>query len=124
MRSLWLIDIDIKKRYKDGDDWVYAKGKKAEIDLIKELYEKCKYLANLNQNQAEQLEVLDKWEAYRSAELELDRVRSAFGEMTKHFARFEDAKRLKEDAMRQLSNAEQYMHEIAEQIAKGEEDKK
>ena len=121
MRLLWLIENEIEKRYKDGDDWVYAKGKKAEIELIKELFEKCKHLSNLNHKQAEQLEVLDPWEAYRNAELELDRVRCAFMQMNENFARFEDAKRLKEDAMRQLSNAEQYMKEIAEEIAKGEE---
>jgi len=122
MTALWEIEIDIKKRYKDGDDWVYAKGKKSEIELIKVLFEKCKYLANLNQSQAEQLQVLDKWEAYRDAELELERVQRAFGEMTKNFAKFEEAKRLKEDALRQLSNAEQYMHEMAEKIANGEQD--
>ena len=122
MTALWEIEIDIKKRYKDGDDWVYAKGKKAEIELIKALFEKCEYLVNLNQNQAEQLQVLDKWEAYGDAELELKRVQRAFGEMTKHFAKFEEAKRLKEDALRQLSNAEQYMHEMAEKIANGEQD--
>jgi len=121
MTALWEIEIEIKKRYKDGDDWVYAKSKKAEIELIKELYEKCVYLTKLNTNQAEQLQVLDKWKAYGDAEFELKRVQRAFGEMTKHFAKFEEAKRLKEDALRQLSNAEQYMHEIAEQIAKGEE---
>jgi hypothetical protein len=119
MKLLWEIEIDINKRYKDGEDWVYAKGKKAEIELIKLLFEKCKYLSELNRNQAEQLEVLDKWEAYGSAELELERVKLAFGEMTKNFAKFEDAKRLKEDAMRQLSNAEQYMKEFAEKIAEG-----
>jgi len=117
MKSLWEVEIDINERYKDGEDWVYAKGKKAEIELIKLLFEKCKYLSELNYNQAEQLEVLDKWEAYGSAELELERVKLAFGEMTKNFAKFEDAKRLKEDAMRQLSNAEQYMKEFAEKIA-------
>jgi hypothetical protein len=120
MKSVWEIQIEIEKRYKDGDDWVYAKGKKAEIELIRSLYEQSKYLQELNRNQAEQLEVLDKWEAYRSAEHELDRVRIAFGEMTRNFDRFEDAKRLKEDAMRQLSNSEQYMREIAEEIANGE----
>jgi hypothetical protein len=122
MTALWEIEMNIEKRYKDGDDWVYAKGKKAEIELIKELFEKCKYLTKLNTNQAEQLQVLDKWQAYGDAELELKRVQRAFGEMTKHFAKFEEAKRLKEDAMRQLSNAEQYMHEFAEKIANGEED--
>ena len=123
MRALWLIESDIKERYRDGDDWVYAKGKKAEIELIKELYERCKYLEDLNHNQAKELRVLDRWEAYRGAECELERVRLAFGEMTKNFARFEDAKRLKEDAMRQLSNAEQYMKEIAEEIAEQEKNK-
>ena len=120
MKSLWEIESEIKKRYKDGDDWVYAKSKKAEIELIKDLYERCVYLTKLNTNQAEQLQVLDKWEAYGDAELELKRVQRAFGEMTKHFAKFEEAKRLKEDALRQLSNAEQYMHEMAEKIAEGE----
>jgi len=121
MKSLWEIEIDINKRYKDGNDWVYAKGKKTEIELIKLLLEKCKYLSELNYNQAEQLEVLDKWKAYGSAELELERVKFAFGEMIKNFAKFEEAKQLKEDAMRQLSNAEQYMKEVAEKIAQGEE---
>jgi len=121
MKSLLEIEIDINERYKDGNDWVYAKGKKAEIELIKLLFEKCKYLSELNYNQAEQLEVLDTWKAYRSAELELERVQFAFGEMIKNFAKFEEAKQLKEDAMRQLSNAEQYMKEVAEKIAQGEE---
>ena len=120
MRSLWVIKSDIVDRYKDGDDWVYAKGKKTEIELIKELMEVCTNYAQKVHELEKELEVLDKWEAYGDAEIELDRVRSAFGEMTKHFAKFEEAKRLKEDAMRQLSNAEQYMHEIAEQIANGE----
>ena len=121
MRALWLIKSDIVDKYKDGNDWVYAKGKKTEIELIKELMELCtKYDQEVHELRKE-LQVLDKWEAYRNAELELQRVQRAFGEMTKHFAKFEDAKRLKEDAMRQLSNAEQYMHEFAEKIANGEE---
>jgi len=122
MTALWEIEMNIEKRYKDGDDWVYAKGKKAEIELIKELFEKCKYLTKLNTNQAEQLQVLDKWQAYGDAELELKRVQRAFGEMTKNFAKFEDAKRLKEDALWQLDNAERYMKEFAEKIANGEQD--
>jgi len=122
MKALWEIESEIKRRYKDGDDWVYAKGKKAEIELIKALFEKCQYLANLNHSQAEQLQVLDKWQAYGDARLELERVQRAFGEMTKHFAKFEEAKRLKEDALRQLSDAEQYMHEMAEKIAEGEQE--
>ena len=121
MRALWLIKSDIVDRYKDGGDWVYAKGKKTEIELIKELMELCtKYDQEVHELRKE-LQVLDKWEAYRNAELELQRVQRAFGEMTKHFAKFEEAKRLKEDAMRQLSNAEQYMHEFAENIANGEQ---
>ena len=121
MRDLWEIKCDIVDRYKDGNDWVYAKGKKTEIELIKELMELCTEYAQKIHELKEELEVLDKWQAYGDAELELKRVQRAFGEMTKHFAKFEEAKRLKEDAMRQLSNAEQYMHEFAEKIANGEE---
>ena len=78
MRSLWLIKCEITDRYKDGDDWVYAKGKKTEIELIKELVEVCEFYSQKAHELKEKLEVLDPWEAYSNAELELDRVRCAF----------------------------------------------
>ena len=121
MKSLSVIREEIEKRYKDGNDWVYAKGKKAEIELIKDLLEKCVTLTKINRDLSKELEVIDKWQAYLDAELELDRVRHAFGQMTPDFAKFEDAKRLKEDAMRQLSNAERYMKEFAEKLASKDE---
>ena len=44
MRTILDMQLEIERRYKDGDDWVYDKGKKAEISLIKDLYTTCRNL--------------------------------------------------------------------------------
>ena len=44
MRTIFDMQLEIERRYKDGDDWVYDKGKKAEISLIKDLYTTCRNL--------------------------------------------------------------------------------
>ena len=46
MRTIFDMQLEIERRYKDGDDWVYDKGKKAEISLIKDLYTTCRNLRN------------------------------------------------------------------------------
>jgi DNA repair exonuclease SbcCD ATPase subunit len=123
MRHLFEIRHDIEKRYKDGDDWVYAKGKKAEIDLIKELYEKCGKLEDDNRELRDELRVLDRWDAYKRAYYELEHVRNAYKQVNDYIESYDDAKAAWEQAREVLRQSEEYLEEIKEKIVKGEEDK-
>lgn len=120
MRYLFEIRHDIEKRYKDGDDWVYAKGKKAEIDLIKELYEKCVELDKKVFDLRDELDVLDPWEAYRYAENELNRVHFQFERVAQGMAAFEEGEAQWNKAKQELNNADAYLKKILKGLSEKE----
>ena len=120
MRHLFEIHNDIEKRYKDGDDWVYAKGKKTEIELIKELYEKCAKLEGESRELRSELRVLDRWEAYKSAHYELENVRNAYKQVGKHIKSYDDAKSAWNQACEVLEESEEYLELIKKKIEEGE----
>ena len=113
MKYLWIIRDAINKNYKDGDDWVYAKGKKKEIELIKDLYEMCSRLEERNFELAEQIKVLDEWEAYEAAEHKLGQVKKKFMSMSEYIDAWTEAQE-------RLKAAEQYLRDVAEKIEKME----
>jgi DNA-directed RNA polymerase beta' subunit len=120
VRHLFEIRHDIEKRYKEGDDWVYAKGKKVEIELIKELYEKCVELDKKVFDLREELAVFDPWDAYKSAEYELERVRIAYSKVGRHVSRYDDARVAWEQAQEVLTQSEAYLQKIKQKIEHGE----
>ena len=120
MRDLFEIRHDIEMRYKDGHDWVYAKGKKAEIELIKELYEYCVDLESKIFHLRDQLNVLDPWEAYRYAENELNRVHLQFEKMSQGMATFEEAEAQWNKAKQELNNANSYLRRIVKELSERE----
>jgi len=122
MRDLWEIKCDIVDRYKDGHDWVYAKGKKAEIELIKELMELCTEYAQKNHELKEELEVLDTWEAYRKAQLKLSDVKQAFKLWTIGLEELDTARKKLNEACVALRESEDYVKNVKNRLL-GEEEK-
>jgi len=122
MRDLWEIKCDIVDRYKDGNDWVYAKGKKAEIELIKELMELCTEYAQKNHELKEELEVLDTWEAYRKAQLKLSDVKQAFKLWTIGLEELDIAREKLNEACVALRESEDYVKSVKNRLL-GEEEK-
>lgn len=120
MRDLWEIKCDIVDRYKDGDDWVYAKGKKAEIELIKELMEVCTNYAQKVHELREELEVLDTWEAYRKAQLKLSDVKQAFKMWTIGLEELDTARDKLNEACTALKESEDYVKSVKDRLL-GEE---
>jgi len=122
MRDLWEIKCDIVDRYKEGQDWVYAKGKKTEIELIKELMELCTEYAQKNHELKEELEVLDTWEAYRKAQLKLSDVKQAFKMWTIGLQELDTAREKLDDACVALRESEDYVKSVKNRLL-GEEEK-
>jgi len=122
MRDLWEIKCDIVDRYKEGQDWVYAKGKKTEIELIKELMELCTEYAQKNHELKEELEVLDTWEAYRKAQLKLSDVKQAFKLWTIGLEELDTAREKLDDACVALRESEDYVKSVKNRLL-GEEEK-
>ena len=121
MRSLWVIKSAIADRYKEGDDWVYAKGKKAEIDLIKELVEVCENYAQEVHELEEKLEVLDTWEAYRKAQLKLSDVKQAFKMWTIGLQELDTAREKLDEACVALRESEDYVKSVKDRLLGKEE---
>ena len=121
MRSLFVIKSAIASKYKDGDDWVYAKGKKAEIDLIKELVEVCENYAQKNHELKEELEVLDTWEAYRKAQLKLSDVKQAFKMWTIGLQELDTAREKLNEACVALRESEDYVKSVKDRLLGKEE---
>jgi len=121
MRSLWVIKSAIADRYKEGDDWVYAKGKKAEIDLIKELVEVCENYAQEVHELEEKLEVLDTWEAYRKAQLKLSDVKQAFKMWTIGLQELDTAREKLNEACVALRESEDYVKSVKDRLLGKEE---
>jgi hypothetical protein len=121
MRDLWEIKCDIVDRYKDGDDWVYAKGKKTEIELIKELMEVCTNYAQKVHELKEELEVLDTWEAYRKAQLKLSDVKYAFKLWTIGLEELDTAREKLNEACVALRESEDYVKSVKNKLLGQEE---
>jgi len=79
--NLFDIKCLINRKYKDGCDWVYAKSKKAEIELIKDLLELCESQRDEILDLARQVDVVDEWEVYRKAECQLERTQRYFKDL-------------------------------------------
>ena len=120
MRCLWEIKCDIVDRYKDGDDWVYAKGKKTEIELIKELMELCTKYAQEVHELKQELEVLDTWEAYRKAQLKLSDVKQAFKLWTIGLEELDTARDKLNEACVALRESEDYVKSVKQKLLDGE----
>ena len=121
MRDLWEIKCDIVDRYKDGNDWVYAKGKKTEIELIKELMEVCTEYAQKNHELKGELEVLDTWEAYRKAQLKLSDVKQAFNMWTIGLQELDTAREKLNEACVALRESEDYVKSVKDRLLGKEE---
>ena len=121
MRTLFVIKSAIASKYKDGDDWVYAKSKKAEIDLIKELVEVCENYAQKNHELKEELEVLDTWEAYRKAQLKLSDVKQAFKMWTIGLQELDTAREKLNEACVALRESEDYVKSVKDRLLGKEE---
>lgn len=121
MRDLWEIKCDIVDRYKDGNDWVYAKGKKTEIELIKELMEVCTEYAQKNHELKGELEVLDTWEAYRKAQLKLSDVKQAFKMWTIGLQELDTAREKLNEACVALKESEDYVKSVKDRLLGKEE---
>jgi len=114
--TLWEIKTTVVSKYKDGNDWIYPKTKKAEVEIIKSLLEISDKLSNENYDLQEQLNAINEWDAYEKAEYELDKVRGKFERMSTHIDSYSAMREQWEEAKKVLGESEEYMQEIARKI--------
>jgi len=114
--NLFNIKCTIEDKYKDGNDWVYAKGRKAEIDIIKSLLELCETQQKEIFDLTKQVEVVDEWEAYRKAECNLERVQQYFNHLHSGLIEYKEVMEQMEDAKKKIAESEEYMDGILRKI--------
>jgi hypothetical protein len=114
--NLFSIKCTIEDKYKDGNDWVYAKGKKAEIDIIRSLLEICEIQQDEITDLTKQVRVVDKWEAYSKAECYLERVYLHYDELHNGLIEYKKVQDLMLDAREKLAESRSYLDEIFERI--------
>ena len=119
MRFYELEDL-IYEKYRDGNDWVYAKGKKTEIEIIKSLLSYCKKTNEENNELIKQIEVVDHWEAYGQAQYELNKLKAYFSSLSRLVRDFSSMQEQHMKAEEELEKSYKYMEEIAEKIRAGE----
>ena len=73
--------------WRTPQSWNAQQGPKS-----KELYEKCAKLEGESRELRSELQVLDRWEAYKSAHYELENVRNAYKQVGKHIKAYDEAK--------------------------------
>ena len=112
MKDLYDITVEINKRYIDGEDWVYAKGKKAEIELIKDMFQLCQNQDKEISELRQEVRVLDPWEAYYYAEARLSDIKLALEMWAMGFRELEEAKEKYEEAHKAMNDSLEYMKSI------------
>ncbi len=115
--SLFNIKCTIEDKYKDGNDWVYAKGKKTEIDIIKSLLELCEDQQKEIIDLIKQVDVVDEWKAYREAECQLEGVQQYFKDLHSGLIQYKEVMEQMEDAREKLAESRSYLDEIFERTA-------
>ena len=124
MKDLFDITIEINRRYIEDGDWVYAKGKKAEIELIKNMLQLCQQQSKDINELRQELNVLEPYKAYRRAEYALGDVRRMFELVEAGVHDFEDALESWKEAQATLKDSENYMKAVLDRIsAKYDEEK-
>jgi predicted translin family RNA/ssDNA-binding protein len=114
--NLFDIECLINRKYKDGDDWVYAKSKKAEIELIKDLLEICESQREEILDLARQVDVLDEWKVYRKAECQLERTQRYFKDLHHGLIEYKEVMEQLDKAKEKIAESEAYMVEILEKL--------
>ena len=114
--NLFDIKCLVNRKYKDGDDWVYAKSKKAEIELIKDLLEICENQRNEILDLTKQVEVVDPWEAYRKAEHQLERVEKDLDCLRIHLIEYKQVADEMNKAWEKIEECRTYLKEIFDRI--------
>jgi len=114
--NLFNLKCTIEDKYKDGNDWVYAKGKKAEIDIIKSLLELCETQQKEIIDLIKQVDVVDEMKAYRKAECQLERVCLHYDELNNGLIEYKEVQELMLDAKQKLAESRSYLDEIFERI--------
>ena len=114
--NLFNIKCTVEGKYKDGDDWVYAKGKKAEIELIKALLEICDSQRDEILDLTKQVRVVNEWEAYQKAECHLERTQRYFEDLHGGLIEYKEVMEQLDLAKEKIAESEEYMGEILERI--------
>jgi hypothetical protein len=114
--NLFDIKCMINRKYKDGDDWVYAKSKKAEIDIIRDLLAICETQADKIYELEKDLEVVDEWEAYRKAECQLERVQRYFEDLHFGLIEYKEVMEQLDLAKEKIAESEEYMDGIMRKL--------
>jgi len=114
--NLFNIKCTVDGAYKDGEDWVYPKGKKAEIELIKALLEICDSQRDEIIELTKQVRVVDAWEAYGKAESQLENVKRDLDCLRINLIEYEHVKDEMNKAWEKIEECRTYMGEIFEKI--------
>jgi hypothetical protein len=114
--NLFDIKCTVEGAYKDGDDWVYPKGKKAEIELIKALLEICDSQRDDILDLTKQVRVVDEWEAYRKAECQLERVQRYFEDLHSGLIEYKEVMAQLDLAKEKIAESEKYMDGIMRKL--------
>jgi len=114
--NLFDIKCTIEGKYKDGDDWVYAKSKKAEIELIKDLLEICDSQRDEILDLTKQVRVVNKWEAYHKAECHLERAQRYFEDLHSGLIEYKEVMEQLDIAKEKIAESEEYMDGIMRKL--------
>ena len=114
--NLFNIKCTVEGAYKDGEDWVYPKGKKAEIELIKALLEICDSQRDEILDLTKQVRVVDAWEAYHEAECHLERAHRYFEELHSGLTEYKEVMEQLDLAKEKITESEQYMDGIMRKL--------
>jgi|OM-RGC.v1.028189792 hypothetical protein len=113
---LFEIKRKVEAKYKDGNDWIYDKGKKAEIDLIKALIEICDSQVDEIIDLQKEVQIVDHWRAYRKAINELQDAQNLEMAMRMGLIEYDTVVNKLDEARDQLRECTAYMDTIHKKL--------